>query len=35
VLAIEDNYVIKKLLLPHIYTYISEYYFQNPLYAYI
>jgi len=34
-LAIEDKYVFTYFLFPNIYTYISEYHFQNPLYAYI
>jgi len=34
-LAIEDKYIFTYLLFPNIYTYISEYYFQKPLYSYI
>jgi len=33
-IAIEEKYVFTHLLFPNIYTYISEYYFQKPLYAY-
>jgi len=32
-LTIEDKYVFAYLLFPNIYTYISEFYFQKPLYA--
>jgi len=33
-LSIDEKYIFAYLLFPNIYTCISEYYFQNPLYAY-
>ena len=33
-LTIEDKYIFACLLFPNIHTYISEFYFQKPLYAY-
>jgi len=32
-LAIEEKYIFTYLLFPNIYRYISEYYFQKPLYV--
>jgi len=33
-LAIKEKYIFTYLLIPNMHTYISEYFFKNPLYAY-